>query len=154
MGDEGAKLKIDFDMIEKLINLVNKTNIGRIKVSINGFEIEVESKSGHNVVSAIASQPQTLNETLIVDGGVDKSVNSNAKIVTAPIVGTFYASPAPNKPAFVKEGDFVKKGSLIYIIESMKLMNEIKSDFSGTVKEIYVKSGDLVEYGQKIMLLE
>ena len=75
-------------------------------------------------------------------------------IITSPIIGTFYSSPAPEKPAFVKVGDNINVGDVVCIIESMKLMNEINSEFSGRVAEIYVNNGDAVEYGQKIMRIE
>jgi acetyl-CoA carboxylase biotin carboxyl carrier protein len=75
-------------------------------------------------------------------------------VVKAPIVGTFYASPSPDKPPYVKVGDAVKKGDVIMIIESMKLMNEVQSDFDGVVKDIMVKDGSPVEFDQPIMVIE
>lgn len=78
----------------------------------------------------------------------------SGNIITSPIVGTFYASPSPEKPAFVKVGDTVNAGDVVCIIESMKLMNEINSEFSGKVAEIYAKDGQAVEYGQKLMRIE
>jgi acetyl-CoA carboxylase biotin carboxyl carrier protein len=75
-------------------------------------------------------------------------------VVKAPIVGTFYASPSPDKPPYVKVGDTVKKGDVIMIIESMKLMNEVQSDFDGVVKDIMVKDGSPVEFDQPIMVIE
>ena len=71
-----------------------------------------------------------------------------------PIVGTFYSKPSPDKEDFVKIGDRVKKGDVLFIIESMKLMNEVKSEFDGVVSKILVESGDGVEYGQPILILE
>jgi acetyl-CoA carboxylase biotin carboxyl carrier protein len=77
----------------------------------------------------------------------------DGNVVKAPIVGTFYSSPSPDKPPFVKVGDTVKKGDVIMIIESMKLMNEIQSDFDGKVKEILVENGAAVEYDQPVMII-
>jgi acetyl-CoA carboxylase biotin carboxyl carrier protein len=74
--------------------------------------------------------------------------------VKAPIVGTFYRSPAPDQPAFVQEGDTVKKGQVLCIIEAMKLMNEIESEVAGVVKKIAVGNGEPVEYGQVLFLIE
>ena len=79
---------------------------------------------------------------------------SGGNLIKSPIVGTYYASPSPDKPPFVKVGDTVKKGDVIMIIESMKLMNEVQSDFSGTVKKILVNNGDAVEFDQPIMIIE
>lgn len=75
-------------------------------------------------------------------------------IITSPLVGTFYAAPAEDAPAFVKVGDAVSRGSIVAIVEAMKLMNEIESDFDGKVAEIYVQNGESVEYGQPLMRIE
>jgi acetyl-CoA carboxylase biotin carboxyl carrier protein len=74
--------------------------------------------------------------------------------VKAPIVGTFYRSPSPDAEPFVKEGDTVKKGQVLCIIEAMKLMNEIESDVSGVVRKILASNGEPVEYGQALFIIE
>ena len=71
-----------------------------------------------------------------------------ALYITSPIVGTFYSAAAPDVPAFVRVGDHVKNGQTVCILEAMKLMNEIESDFDGTVAEICVENGESVEYGK------
>ncbi len=79
---------------------------------------------------------------------------SNLLEVTAPIVGTLYAAPGPDAPDFVKVGDKVQAGTVLCIIEAMKLMNEIEAEVSGTVREILVKNEEPVEYGQALFRLE
>jgi len=74
--------------------------------------------------------------------------------VKAPIVGTFYRAPSPEAEPFVKEGDAVKKGQVLCIIEAMKLMNEIESEVSGVVRKILVSNGEPIEYGQVLFLIE
>ncbi len=74
--------------------------------------------------------------------------------VRAPIVGTFFRSPSPEAEAFVKEGDRVEKGQVLCIIEAMKLMNEIESEFSGTIRKILVQNAEPVEYGQVLFLID
>jgi acetyl-CoA carboxylase biotin carboxyl carrier protein len=74
--------------------------------------------------------------------------------VKAPIVGTFYRAPSPDAEPFVKEGDTVKKGQVLCIIEAMKLMNEIESEVSGVVRKILVSNGEPIEYGQVLFLIE
>lgn len=74
-------------------------------------------------------------------------------VVTSPLVGTFYAAPAEDAAPFVKVGDSVKEGQVLAIVEAMKLMNEIESDFTGTVKEILVENGQAVEYGQPLFVI-
>ena len=70
--------------------------------------------------------------------------------ITSPLVGTFYSSPSPDAPSFVNVGDRVKKGQVIGIIEAMKLMNEIESDYDGVVTEILIKNEETVEFGQPL----
>ncbi len=77
----------------------------------------------------------------------------NGNVVKSPIVGTFYAAASPEKPPFVTVGQQVKKGDVLMIIESMKLMNEVQSEFDGTVAEILVKNGEAVEFDQPIMII-
>lgn len=74
--------------------------------------------------------------------------------VKAPIVGTFYRAPSPEAEPFVKEGDTVKKGQVLCIIEAMKLMNEIESEVSGVIRKIMVSNGEPIEYGQVLFLIE
>ena len=72
-------------------------------------------------------------------------------MITCPLVGTFYSSPAPDAEDYVKVGDTVKKGQVIGIVEAMKLMNEIESEYDGIVEEILVKNEETVEYGQPVV---
>lgn len=82
------------------------------------------------------------------------AVSGNRTTVDAPIVGTFYRSPSPDAPAFVKVGDTVSADTTVCIIEAMKVMNEIKAEKSGVIKEILVENGQPVEYGQPVFVLE
>ena len=79
---------------------------------------------------------------------------NGGNIVKSPIVGTYYRSPSPDKPPFVKVGDKVKKGDVIMIIESMQLMNEVQSEFDGVVERILVSDGQAVEFDQPIMIIK
>ena len=78
------------------------------------------------------------------------SEDSELQIVKSPIVGTFYECPSPGSPPFVKEGDRVSVGQVLCIVEAMKLMNEIESDFAGTIVKRLVTNGQPVEYGQQL----
>ena len=82
------------------------------------------------------------------------SNGASGNTVSSPLVGTFYASPSPDAEPFVKTGDRVKKGQVLGIIEAMKLMNEIESEFDGTVKEILVENEQMVEFGQPMFVIE
>lgn len=84
-------------------------------------------------------------------GNAQAALSGN--VVKSPLVGTFYAAPAEDAEPFVKVGDSVKEGQVLAIVEAMKLMNEIESDFTGTVKEILVENGQAVEYGQPLFVI-
>lgn len=150
------KFEIDFDAVKQLVDLVKSSKIGRIKVSCDGFDVEVESAKQQVAVGlngAMAGLPVGVAEKAEVEGN-GSAEQESGNLVSSPIVGTFYAAPAPGKPDFVQVGDSVKQGDVLYIVESMKLMNEVKSEFDGVVKKIFVKSGDPVEFGQPIMLID
>ena len=96
-------------------------------------------------VTAPAETPAAAQET-------GESV-PEGNVVKSPLVGTFYAAPAEDAEPFVKVGDSVKEGQVLAIVEAMKLMNEIESDFTGTVAEILVENGEAVEYGQPLFVI-
>ncbi|MFA5550675.1 MAG: acetyl-CoA carboxylase biotin carboxyl carrier protein [Trueperaceae bacterium] len=90
----------------------------------------------------------------VAASGAEAATSSNLIDVLAPIVGTFYAAPSPDAPSFVKVGDRVKQGTVLCIIEAMKLMNEIEAEVSGVVREVAVGNEDPVEYGQVLFRIE
>ncbi len=139
------------ECIEALAEIVKKNDLGKLKVSLEDMDIVIEGRNSSpapapaTAAAAVAIAPQKAEVSAAEETG---------NIVTSPIIGTFYTSPAPDKPPFVKVGDTISAGDVVCIIESMKLMNEINSEFGGRVAEIYVNNGDAVEYGQKIMRIE
>lgn len=156
---EAKPIEDTIECIEALAEIVKKNDLGKLKINTDEIEIVIEGKhcppppphggaqpmppfqAGAPVPAAAANAPADAGECA-------------GSIVKSPIVGTFYASPSPEKPAFVKVGDTVNTGDVVCIIESMKLMNEINSEFSGKVAEIYVENGQIVQYGQKLMRIE
>ena len=147
------------ECIEALAEIVKKNDLGKIKISTEDIEIVIEGRrcpppmpaAPMPMISGIAAAPAAAPAAASAAPAAE-AVSGN--IITSPIVGTFYAAPSPEKPAFVKTGDTVNEGDVVCIIESMKLMNEINSEFSGRVAEIYVKDGQPVEFGQKLMRIE
>lgn len=104
------------------------------------------SGSGQNTASAKSTdQPETASQN---------QDDQSGSLVTSPLVGTFYAAPSQDLPPYVQVGDRVKKGQVLAIVEAMKLMNEIESDFDGEIVEIYVENGQPVEYGQKLFRIK
>lgn len=140
--------------------LLKDNDLGEISVKFGDASIVVKAHqlppSMTPVYSSAAAAPAACVSTNIAQP-LDKAAalaESCKNAMTAPIVGTFYSSAAPDKPPFVTVGSRVNKGDVIFIIESMKLMNEIQSEFSGVVKEILVIDGQGVEFHQPIMLIE
>ena len=137
---------MNLEFIQKLADLVADKNLGEITVQNGDSTITVKGKK---------AAAQTVVESLPVAAAAAPLAAAPAgKFVKAPIVGTFYAASAPDQPPFVKVGDQIKKGDVLFIIESMKLMNEVQSKIEGTVAEILVGNGEAVEYDQPILRVE
>lgn len=146
----------DTQSIDSLIEQVKNTGIYKLKLKCEKFEIEIQTAPPHPTVSI---PPLEQTRTAVEKPVVPPTVTSPAtpetgQIVKSPIVGTFYSSPSPDQPPFVKVGQSVKEGDTLFIIESMKLMNEIKSEYNGKVTKILVESGEGVEYHQPILVIE
>ncbi len=111
-----------------------------------------QSAAAASAVQGNSSQSETAfqDKTATSEDASDQSGN----LVTSPLVGTFYAAPSQDLPPYVQVGDKVKKGQVLAIVEAMKLMNEIESDFDGEIAEIYVENGKPVEYGQKLFRIK
>lgn len=152
----------DIETIGALAEIVKKNELSEITLVDGGKSITIKGKKcpppPHNMPVPMGGMQPMVNVTAAaatsteIAAKADDSIKGN--VVKSPIVGTFYAAPSPDKPPFVKIGDSVKKGDVIMIIESMKLMNEIQSDFDGVVSEILVDNGQAVEFDQPIMIIE
>lgn len=160
-NDDGNNL----DTLKTLMELVSKNKLSKLEINEGDLNIKIEDRPcpppPMPPMNAIPPMPPQGNPAPMPipnsNSANDVKVETSAitgNVVKAPIVGTFYASPAPNKPPYVNVGDIVKKGDVIMIIESMKLMNEVTSEFDGTVKKIMVQDGTPVEYDQPIMIIE
>lgn len=143
------------ECVEELARILKENDLGSIKISTEDIDIKIEGK--RCPPPPIAAMPAVMGAAPAAQGApaAEKSVaEEKGNFITSPIIGTFYSSPSPEKPSFVKIGDTVNAGDVVCIIESMKLMNEINSEFAGKVAEIYVNNGDAVEFGQKLMRIE
>ena len=146
---------MDIRKIKKLIEMLQESDLNEIEVTQGEESVKISRGSSFAKVDNIVSQapvsvPQapTQNEKMVEESEVD----GNA--VTSPMVGTFYRKPAPDKDPFIKIGDSVEAGDVLCIIEAMKMMNEIKSDYSGVVQSIEVEDGQPVEFGQSIVIIK
>jgi acetyl-CoA carboxylase biotin carboxyl carrier protein len=149
--------QFDLETIEKLADIINKKELSELTISSGDNTITLKGKKcvpPMPVVAAAPAQAQFPVESTLAESEASMAEEVSGKIVKSPIVGTFYSAPSPDKPPFVKTGDEVKKGDVIMIIESMKLMNEIQSEFDGTVEQILVSDGQAVEYDQPIMVIK
>lgn len=143
------------ECVEALAKIVKENKLSKIKISTEQMDIVIEGEchAAAPVMPPIGMpMPAPAGSAPVASAKPVEEVKGN--FITSPIVGTFYSSPAPEKPAYVKVGDSVNAGDVVCIIESMKLMNEINSEFSGKVAEIYVNNGEPVEFGQKLMRIE
>lgn len=146
-------VKIEF--IQQLAELVKEKDLGEITVADGEEVVTIKGKKCQPAVGMPMSMPVTapVQQTAAASQGAVPSADGG-NVVKAPLVGTFYAASAPDKPPFVTVGKRVKKGDVLMIIESMKLMNEVQSDFDGVVEEILVSNGQAVEFDQPVMIIK
>ncbi|MDR0804443.1 MAG: acetyl-CoA carboxylase, biotin carboxyl carrier protein [Oscillospiraceae bacterium] len=138
--------------VSALADLAKDKGLRKLRVKLpTGFEIELDTGLGNDTVPVIQAAPKHAPPPVI---DISRFQAQSGNAVTAPLIGTYYAAPSENKPPFVKVGDTVKKGQTLCIIESMKLMNELQSEFDGVVTEITAVNGNVVEYGETLMRIE
>lgn len=173
---------MNFKEIKELLMLIDNTKLEYVKLNTSDIELEVSKKvvgnielgtkntsvvenKENNIEKVSATNNRTNEENNIINTNdtleyelakedVVEFVGENLKEVKAPLIGTFYESPDPDSPAFVSVGDHVEKGDTLCIVEAMKLMNEIKSEFTGKVVEIKATNESMVEYGQTLFVIE
>ena len=147
------KFKIDKEAIELLCKLMNDNSLSEIEIKNGSRSIKL-SKSNKNAVNTIIEKsPIDIEKKNISDTGKNQSINLK-NTVKAPMLGTLYHAPSPNAKPFIKVGSKVKEGDIIFIIEAMKTMNQVKSDKTGTVKKILVENSMPVEFDQDLVIVE
>ena len=151
--------------ITTLIELVAQHKLEGVEIKTDAFQLKIKGQGAHNTTVVAPMQPMPLPAGVPAaapvaqlaseqpDAAPAAAAELQGRVVTSPIVGTFYSAPAPEKPPFIQVGQQVKKGDVLFIIESMKLMNEVESEYDGTVAELLVSDGDAVEFGQPIVRL-
>ena len=144
---------MQIEEIIKLIETVSKNNVDSLNYATDSEKIVIKKNNTKLVAGEVQAVPVTQSVNFEATNTEDATVAAGHTI-TSPLVGTFYSSPSPDAPSFVNVGDRVKKGQVIGIIEAMKLMNELESDFDGVIKEILVKDETVVEFGQPLFILE
>jgi acetyl-CoA carboxylase biotin carboxyl carrier protein len=158
---------MDLETLKQILNLVREHELSELEVEQDGLRLKIRKDSA--VVAMPLPPPQmaprppevalpaAASSTLPSPAQAVGLENSDAEIelavVKSPIVGTFYRSPEPGAPAFVDVGSTVKKGQVLCIIEAMKLMNEIDSEYDGEIVNVYVESGQPVQYGERLFAI-
>lgn len=150
----GGDDEMNIDEIRELILLLDQTSISDLEVQKDDYRLSL--KKAENPAPAapehVTGTPVAATKT--EDNKPEQTISDNVTEILSPMVGTFYASPSPDSEAYVREGDHIEAGKTLCILEAMKLFNEIKSEFSGTVVKILAENAEPVEYGQVLFLIE
>lgn len=166
---------MNFKEIQELIRIIDRSKLAEFKMKEGEFEITIRSQKYYENKGAPqyapAYNPPPANPPIVQNQQADPGpasskpaasadtpappvVSSGLLEIKSPMVGTFYRSPSPDKPPYLQVGDIVKPGSLVCIIEAMKLFNEIESDIKGKVVKIVVDDASPVEYDQVLFLVD
>ncbi len=138
---------IDPDFVRELADLLEETGLTEIEVEEAGTRVRVARQGAPVPLAAAAPSPSA-------NAPPDSQPAESGTVVTSPMVGTVYLGPAPDAPAFVKQGDNIDEGQTIVIVEAMKTMNQVPSTCSGRVAEIFVRDGQPVEFGEPLMRID
>jgi acetyl-CoA carboxylase biotin carboxyl carrier protein len=158
-------LNINLEQLKQILDLVREHDLSELEIEHDGQRLKVR-KDAHGALlvqpqpaasapppaSPSARAPGALTPTMPV-AAPDEEVDVELAVVKSPIVGTFYRSPEPGAASFVDIGTTVKKGQVLCIIEAMKLMNEIDSEYDGEVVNVYVEGGQPVQYGERLFAI-
>lgn len=152
--------------ILQLVDSVSKSGLTEFKYEEGAVKLSLKRTTGV-VATVVESTPSVAAQAPVVQQAASLSETTDTaaeitatkeiadgNIVKCPLVGTFYAAPSEDAEPFVKVGDSVKEGQILAIVEAMKLMNDIESDFSGTVVDVLVQNGEIVEYGQPLFVVK
>jgi len=149
------------EQIKELVGVLSQNRMKCLKIKSGDYSIKIESACDAAPVQGEAASPpqaQTIAPppVVVIDApSVAPATDvGTGNVITSPMVGTFYASPSPEDPPFVTVGQQVRRGDVLFIIEAMKLMNEVTSQHDGIITEIHAQNAQAVEYGQPIMTIK
>ena len=155
---------MDIRKIKKLIELLEESGIAEIEIKEGEEALRISRMpAAGTVVQALppvanlasaAPAPAAATAALPAAESAAAKPKANEHVITAPMVGTFYASPSPGAKAFVEIGDEIKVGQVLCIIEAMKMMNQIEADKAGRIASVMARNGDPVEFGQPLFIVE
>jgi acetyl-CoA carboxylase biotin carboxyl carrier protein len=159
--------QVDIRKIRKVIELLEETGVAEIEIKEGEESLRIARHTGQYQVTTVAPPPAAAPvpaptsaaataaaaAAAASETAAARAVRAGEHMVTAPMVGTFYGAPTPGAKDFVGVGDEVKVGQVLCIIEAMKMMNQIESEFAGTLKAVLVKNGDPVEFSQPLFIV-
>jgi acetyl-CoA carboxylase biotin carboxyl carrier protein len=152
---------MDIRKVKKLIEMLEESSLNELEINEGEESVKLVKSAGILQQAQLAAPLSTIQPT-IESNSISSEENTeeakekviSGKSINSPMVGTFYNSPNPGADAFVKVGDTVSEGDVLCIIEAMKMMNEVKSDFNGTIKEALISNSEPVEYGEVLFVIE
>lgn len=159
---------MEYKQIQELVKMINKSNISELSIKDGEFEITIKQENGLTgtpvyaapvAVAAATAAPVMAAAPAAAPSAAPAAEapaanNDKLHTIKSPMIGTFYRSPSPDKPAFVNVGDDVKAGQTLCIVEAMKLFNEIESEVSGKIVKVLVDEATPIEYDQPMFIIE
>ncbi len=152
LARDGGDDEMRLDEIKELILMLDQSSISELELQKDAYKLSL--RKGNSAAADRANAEQLNMPSAPSGGGIKPAERANITEILAPMVGTFYAAPSPDSPPYVQAGDKVNPGQTLCILEAMKLMNEIKTEFAGTIIDIMVDNAEAVEYGQVLFLIE
>jgi acetyl-CoA carboxylase biotin carboxyl carrier protein len=156
---------LDLDQLKKILDLVREHELAEFEIEQEGLRLKVRKDSAGTLMTMPAPAPANAQPVAPPPAPAAAPVTTppapvapvpdevELAVVKSPIVGTFYRSPEPGAASFVEIGSTVKKGQVLCIIEAMKLMNEIDSEYEGEIVNVYVENGQPVQYGERLFAI-
>ena len=145
---------MDIRKVKKLIEMLESSELEVIEIQEGEESVRLVKKQTETVVSHVTQNPADPVTEKTVIGHSQEALSTitadDGEVITSPMVGTFYAAPSPGAKPFISVGDEIQEGDIVCIVEAMKMMNEIKSDFSGKVTSVLVENSEPVEFGQAL----
>lgn len=143
---------MEYDKIKQLMEDMSNSNLSAIEIDFpDGTKVSMKKEVSNKVITT--NNPEEKTESMDTTEVIEEKIRKG-NIVKSPMVGTFYLKPSPTSDPYVEIGKTVRKNDTLCIIEAMKLMNEIESEYEGKITEIYVKDGEPVEYGTELFCIE
>ena len=143
---------MDIRKIKKLLEMLQESDISEIEIQEGEESVRISRGSMKSI--EVQSAPIESNKADVISTNNDTAKINSGSPIKSPIVGTFYRKPAPDKPPFVDIGSHVNAGDVVCIVEAMKMMNEIKSEYTGKVSSINVEDGEPVEFDQSLIVID